>query len=111
MTDFPGRLRAARKREGLTQEQLGFELSVTKSSVSAWETGQETPSFRLLPVLKRVLGVSLDELLCGEGETGAVAEAKVSYVLPTRNDTEAALLKAFRRLSVKHRKALLALLE
>jgi len=40
---FPERLKAARLALGLTQEQLGFELDVTKSTVSAWENGRDAP--------------------------------------------------------------------
>ncbi|WP_181393102.1 helix-turn-helix transcriptional regulator [Stenotrophomonas sp. HMWF023] len=37
-----------RAAAGLTQEQLGFTIGVTRSSVSAWENKRETPSFRTL---------------------------------------------------------------
>jgi len=46
----PERLREARESKGLTQESLGGMLahSVTGSSVSKWESGEETPrSFRI----------------------------------------------------------------
>ena len=49
MKSFGDRLRAARIAAGMTQEQLGFALGVTKSSVSAWENDREAPGFRLLP--------------------------------------------------------------
>ena len=65
MKHFGDRLREARVAAGMTQEELGFELGITKSSVSAWENGRETPSFRLLPELRRQLRRSLDELICG----------------------------------------------
>ena len=113
MAGFPERLKSARLRLGLTQEQSGYELNVTKASVSAWENGREAPGFRLLPSLREVLAVSLDELLCGlGGEAGAEKQAALaSYELFTRNEDEATLLKAFRRLPVKRRKALLGMIE
>src|SRR3546814_16364032 len=77
MKRFADRLREARVAAGLTQEQLGFSLGITKSSVSAWENGRATPSFRMLPALRRELGRSLDELIFGEGpEPSAIKEGK-----------------------------------
>ncbi|MCH8542311.1 MAG: helix-turn-helix domain-containing protein [Alcanivorax sp.] len=111
MPGFPERLKSARLRLGMTQEQLGYELNVTKASVSAWENAREAPGFRLLPKLKQVLGVSLDELLCGSaGENQSVANNQL-HELTTRNEDEAALLKAFRRMPLKRRKALLEVIE
>lgn len=65
MKQFADRLREARVAAGMTQEQLGFALGITKSSVSAWQSGRDTPSIRLLPELRRHLGRSLDELAGG----------------------------------------------
>lgn len=111
MSGFPERLKAARLRLGMTQEQLGFELNVTKASVSAWENGREAPGFRLLPRLREVLGVSLDDLLCGAGSGAGVAEPQHLYGAEVRNEAEAALLRSFRRLSAKRRQALLDMIE
>lgn len=113
MKRFADRLREARVAAGLTQEQLGFALGVTKSSVSAWENGRETPSFRLLPKLRSVLNRSLDELVCGVGGR-AVAEKSAEYVADqpadgARNNKERALLQRFRNLSASRRAALLEL--
>ena len=107
MSVFKERLKSARRRLGLTQEALAEELNVTKASVSAWETGREKPGFRLLPTLRQVLDMSLDDLICG-GEAGG--EVPDSAPLVARNDDETALLEAYRRLPVKRRKALLELL-
>ena len=109
MAGFPERLKSARLRLGMTQEQLGYELNVTKASVSAWENGREAPGFRLLPRLREVLGVSLDELLCGLGDDGPVASVETG--LTVRGEDEATLLRAYRRLSPKRRKGLLGMLE
>jgi transcriptional regulator with XRE-family HTH domain len=109
---FAERLRVARLGLGLTQEQLAFELNVTKSTVSAWENGRDAPGFRLLPALKTVLGVSLDHLICGDNAYGSgVSEPHPNYNAQVRNDTEAALLKAYRRLPAKRRDGLLQLLD
>lgn len=107
MTGFSERLRAERKRLELTQEQLADYMEVTKSAVSAWERGAEKPGFRLLPKLSKVLGVSLDALICGTEEEMPVEE----HVIQTPNEDEERLLKAYRKLSVRRRKGLLELLD
>lgn len=40
-----GWVRAAREGKGLTQEQLGAALGVSKSNISAWENGLHEPSY------------------------------------------------------------------
>lgn len=112
MKRFADRLREARVAAGMTQEQLGFALGVTKSSVSAWENGRETPSFRVLPELRAVLRRSLDELICGTPVLGVRDESAV-YGDPAhtaRNRDEQALLLRYRALPAKRRTALLEIL-
>jgi len=112
MNSFGDRLRAARIAAGMTQEQLGFALGVTKSSVSAWENERETPGFRLLPSLRTALGTSLDELVCGPAvaQPGreSIKEAPEVYV---GNADEKNLLVRYRALSPKRRQAVLELLK
>jgi len=107
---FPERLKAARLALGLTQEQLGFELDVTKSTVSAWENGRDAPGFRLFPALKQVLGVSLDYLICGD-EAGGVTDPAGTYGAEVRSEAEAHLLKRYRKLSRSRQEGLKALLD
>ena len=57
-----------RKKAGLSQEELGYKLNVTRQSVSLWETNQAQPSADNLIALSKILGVSLDEL-CGKSPT------------------------------------------
>ncbi|MDR2872998.1 MAG: helix-turn-helix domain-containing protein [Xanthomonadaceae bacterium] len=114
MKKFADRLREARMSAGMTQEQLGFALGVTKSSISAWENGRETPSFRLLPTLRIVLNRSLDELLCGT--SSEVRTDRETYalekVLPRASSpSEKALLTRYRNLSPRRREALLELMK
>ena len=55
-----------RKQKGLSQEELGQLLTVSRQTVSQWETGQTSPTIDNLTRLKDVLGVSVDELLSPE---------------------------------------------
>ena len=112
MENFADRLREARLAAKLTQEQLGFEVDVTKSSVSAWENGREAPSFRVLQQLPAVLGCSLDYLLCVVDVPDASVEKLVDdrSVHAAADQAEASLLRLYRGLSGAKKKALLDLL-
>lgn len=113
MKRFGDRLREARVAVGLTQEQLGFELGVTKSSVSAWENGRETPGFKLLELLRQTLGRSLDELICGTpavAADGASGAAGADPAVIARNPNERELLARYRRLPASKRSAVLELI-
>lgn len=117
MKQFADRLREARIAAGMTQEQLGFALGITKSSVSAWENGRETPSFRMLPKLRHHLGRPLDELICGVtlADTRQIGDELLSYAAReaspvARNEKERALLVRYRGLPSRQRAALLDLL-
>lgn len=48
-------IRIARKRKGLTQQQLAEKLGLKKATVSGWECGQFDPSPRMAIALTRIL--------------------------------------------------------
>ena len=52
-----------RKQKGLSQEQLGSMLFVSRQTVSQWETDQTVPTVENLIRLHEIFGVSVDELL------------------------------------------------
>jgi transcriptional regulator with XRE-family HTH domain len=114
MKRFADRLREARVASGLTQEQLGFALGVTKSSVSAWENGRETPNFRLLPQLRTILKRSLDELICGVApNTKAIAGGRGAdddTSIAARDARERTLLQRYRALPARLRDAVLEIM-
>ena len=56
------RIRVARLAKGLSQEQLGEKLGVSFQAVSTWEQGKFLPDSDRLPVLAKVLDLSLDSL-------------------------------------------------
>lgn len=111
MKGFGKRLREARITAGLTQEQLGFALGVTKASVSAWENGRETPSFRVLPDLRVALNQSLDELISGIGLGSIAAPENADLELRARDDKERMLLVRYRTTPARKREAILELLK
>ena len=55
-----------RKNAKLTQMQLAEKLDITDRAVSKWETGKAMPDSSIMLELCDVLGISVNDLLCGE---------------------------------------------
>jgi transcriptional regulator with XRE-family HTH domain len=114
MSAFGRTLRRARLAAGLTQEQLGFEVGVTKASVSAWENSRETPSFAVLLLLRRVLKISLDVLVDGWPEEVPNLQEDTSDYLADprriRSEREFDLLQRFRTMSGRRQEAFLEIM-
>lgn len=55
-----------RKAKGYSQEELAFELGVSRQSVSKWESGMSTPELERLIEIAEFYQVSLDELVLGK---------------------------------------------
>ena len=60
---FNEKLLSLRKRKGLSQEELGMELQVSRQTVSKWEAGQSYPDFQRLVMLSDYFDLSLDKLV------------------------------------------------
>lgn len=52
-----------RKKLGLSQEELGQKLLVSRQTVSLWEKDQTVPTIDNLKLLKDIFNVSIDEIL------------------------------------------------
>ena len=52
-----------RKKNGLSQEQLGDKVNVTRQTISNWELGETSPNPEQLKLLSKALNISIDELL------------------------------------------------
>ena len=57
------KIREARRKCGLSQEQLAEKLSVSRSAIAKWETDKGLPDVGNLKILARLLNVSVDHLL------------------------------------------------
>ena len=55
-----------RKQASLTQMQLAEKLGITDRAVSKWETGKALPDSSIMLELCDVLGITVNDLLCGE---------------------------------------------
>ena len=63
-----------RNRSGFTQERLADELAIDRSTIAKWESGASLPRADKLPILARVLGCTVDELLGDEDPVEQVTQ-------------------------------------
>lgn len=75
------RIAAVRKAAGLTQEQLGELVGVSRQAVSKWEAGQTVPDAVTMAVLCEALHVSADYVLLGKEPENNGAASPV-YTMP-----------------------------
>lgn len=68
------KIRDARRRCGLSQEQLAEKMCVSRSAIAKWETDKGLPDVGNLKILARMLRVSVDRLL---DETEEVEESVI----------------------------------
>ena len=60
---FNEKLLKLRKEKGLSQEELGMEMQVSRQTVSKWEAGQSYPDLTRLVKLRDFFDMTIDELL------------------------------------------------
>ena len=63
--ELGGRLKAARGRTALTQQNVASRLGVQTQTVWYWESGRSRPDHDRLPLLAELYGVTTDWLLGG----------------------------------------------
>ena len=74
----------ARKEKNLTQEQLADMMSVTRQSISRWESDLSYPEMEKVVLLSELLGVSCDYLLNNSYDvqrSGAAGKSAVTRLL------------------------------
>ena len=64
--EFNEKLQNLRKQKGLTQEELGEKLYVSRTAISKWESGRGYPNIDSLKAIAKLFSVSIDDLLSGE---------------------------------------------
>lgn len=60
---FSNKLYSLRKQKGLSQDELGSKLNVSRQTISKWELGETTPELEKLIALGDFFEISLDELV------------------------------------------------
>ena len=72
------KITALRKKVGWSQEELAYQMGVSRQSVSKWESGTSIPDLERILKLSQVFGVSTDYLLKEEIETAPTAVTQES---------------------------------
>lgn len=100
---FGEKLKEARVKAGLSQEELSQRLSVSRSAVAKWETDKGMPDITNLKALSKLLDESVDYLLDDEnaldlsvirepidltGEKGLIKKAKAKDALVKQKFSE-----------------------
>ena len=99
MVTLGDNIRKARKKMGLTQEEVASVIGVTSQAVSRWESGSGMPDISLLVPLAQTLSVSIDSLFGYEqqerSETTYIELSREFEKIEERSDTpiEAILTK------------------
>ena len=85
MVDFGNRLKMLRLRENMSQAQLAQKLDLTKSVISAYETGIRLPSYDVLIHIAKIFNVTTDYLLGVEKkyeiDLSGLTDAEISALL------------------------------
>ncbi len=63
MVELGSTLKRLRLKKGMTQADIAKDLGLTKSVISAYETGLRLPSYDILIHIATIFGVSTDYLL------------------------------------------------
>ena len=75
---FADKLIKLRRQKGWSQEELAEQMSVTRQSVSKWESMQSLPDLDRILQLSKLFGVSTDYLLKDEIEDEQAEEQEES---------------------------------
>lgn len=58
-----------RKKTGISQEQLGEKIGVTRQTISNWELNETSPNTEQLKLLSKFFNISIDDLLDNDIKT------------------------------------------
>lgn len=63
---FAEKLKALRKKAGMSQENLAEKLSVSRQAITKWETDAGIPDIENIIAISELFDISIDELLAGK---------------------------------------------
>ena len=95
MVEFGNTLKTLRLQNNFTQAQLAQRLGVTKSVISAYETGLRMPSYDVLISISQIFKVTTDYLLGLEKKQELDLSGLTEYEVQALTD----LIKAMKRRS------------
>lgn len=67
-----------RKANGLSQEQLGEKVNVTRQTISNWELEETAPNPEQLKLLSKTLNVSVDDLIDNDIQNVVLSKVKIT---------------------------------
>ena len=82
MSSFDNNLKRLRNRRNMKQEDLAKQMSVSRQTVSGWETGRRQPDLDTLKKLAEALYVDVHELIYGN-KLGEYPKFQKKYVILT----------------------------
>lgn len=110
---FGDRLRENRLRHAMTQDRIAEVLTVTKGSVSAWETGRNRPLYDQIIAMCKLFRCRPDDLMGDDLPhlADGVRDAPEQYdTKRAQQSRERSLIAHFRAMSPKVQEALLDVL-
>ena len=85
-------IKAKRKEQDLTQEELASRLGVSKAAVSKWENAECYPDITLLPQLAKTFNITIDELFSYKKEDNPIQITNEYNFGLSLNDIDMAIL-------------------
>ena len=79
-SDFGERIRVLRKQRGITQQTLADVLDITKTMISAYETGLRKPSYENLMEIALFFDVSMDWMFAHTEDKSGLAMVDLSQL-------------------------------
>lgn len=86
--NFAERLTAARKQQGLTQQQLADRVGVHVTQLRRYEAGTNQPTLDVLRALAIALSVSTDALVFDTDERGPSDDLRLTFEATQRLDPD-----------------------
>lgn len=93
MDTFGQRLRAVRRKEGLSQREMAEKLGVSGNHYGRYETERAAPPYTVLAKLKELYRVDLDWLISGIGDAYAESDILGVADFAGKYETELARLR------------------
>lgn len=97
METINDRISARRRAQKMSQDELAKRIGITRVSISKWESGLNQPKGRYLNDLAEALGVTVDWLLKGSGDTPELAEEQP---IPGYHNVEPAVMLPGKRIPI-----------
>ncbi len=82
--NFGEQIKELRRGEGLTQEQFGSKLGVTRQAISNWENNKNLPDIGMLILMSDTFHISLDQLIKGDSDMNNITEKIIKDGSETR---------------------------